>query len=76
MAAPKTNKTEFMRYLDEHAKACPSLATELRLYRGTHSKFGFWLRLKHPASFVRAYDSWWLRRPRLHGTVYRDCLMP
>jgi hypothetical protein len=74
-----TNKTEFMRYLDENSNACPLLRTELKLYRGTHSKFGFWVRIKHPSAFARAYDGWWVHRPRLFGQIYAgpaDPLMP
>lgn len=71
---PETNKTEFMRWLNDHENDIRSLA-ELRMqYRAIRPRgdnFGVWLRGKHGTVFCRTYEQWWLHRPRLFGAIYR-----
>lgn len=57
-----TTKTEFMRYLDDHEGAVPSLAPRLKEYhahRVIKKNFGFWVRWKHEPDFTHAYENWW-----------------
>lgn len=71
-----TNKTEFQRFLNERPSSVPILALLAVRYalnpRGK-STFGFWLRVKHRRTFDRAYNSYWLKHPKLHGVIYADC---
>jgi hypothetical protein len=71
----RTNKTEFMRYLDENPTAVKALAPRLKEYhvnfaRGT--KFGGWMRQKYLAHFARVYQAWWLKHPELFDKVYQQ----
>ena len=63
-----TNKTEFMRYLDDHEDLIPELESRIKSYRSLRVKrhhFGFWLRWKYLKEFNHAYNNWWLKRPEL-----------
>lgn len=67
-----TNKTEFMRYLNEHEKVVPLLKGPLREYHSLHirgNNFGYWLRYQRGSTFSRAYK-WWLKHPELFDQVY------
>jgi hypothetical protein len=69
-----TTKTEFMRYLNENPTAVPSLKKMADSYQQNRyrrgQQFGFWLKLKKPADFDRAYSAFWLKQPKLHGAIY------
>lgn len=68
-----TNKTEFMRYLNDHEGAIASTASLLKEYRTLHTRgdnFGVYLRNKHPLKFASLYSRWWLKHPELFDSVY------
>ena len=70
-----TNKTEFMRYLDDNPTAVKELDRRLKEYRvnfARGTKFGGWMRQKYLAHLSRLYHSWWLKRPELFGKVYQQ----
>lgn len=72
-----TNKTEFMRWLNEHEKEISFLAPLVIEYRKLHTRgnnFGYWLRYHKLPSFDRAYASYWLRHPRFFGSVYAESI--
>ncbi len=77
MTTPKTNKTEFMRWANEHSEEVPApqLLARYREASPEGTSFGWWLRNRNFSAFNRLYNGWWLRNPGLFGRVYetRDC---
>lgn len=72
-ASTTTNKTEFMRYLNDHESEVASLAPHVRQYRslGTRgNNFGYWLRCNRRDIFLNCYAHYWLKHPELHTQVY------
>lgn len=70
-----TNKTEFMRYMNEHPQSCRILMIRAKEYDGLFirgNKFGDWLRQRHLIDFANAYRIWWLKRRELYGKVYEQ----
>lgn len=78
-AVAKTNKTEFMRYLNDYGVLVAPLRRRRREYSVstnsmTHARntFGMWVRTKYRAEFDAVYAGFWLRRTDLHGKVYAE----
>ncbi len=74
---PRTNKTEFMRYLNAYAVLVTPLRKRAREYftitnsmTTRRDTFGMWIRTKHRPEFDLAYAKFWLKRPDLYGKVY------
>jgi hypothetical protein len=73
--SPVTNKTEFMRWLDAHETAIPSLSSRLREYKAQKpdgENFGAWMRVRYLPEFCGVYQSYWLTHPSLHTQVYSE----
>lgn len=77
--APKTNKTEFMRYLNDYGVLVPMLRVRRREYSAIPNSmtvklntFGMWVRTKYRSEFDVAYIRFWLRKPHLYGKVYEE----
>lgn len=71
---PDTNKTEFMRWLNDHEKDVASLMkfqVEYRAIKPRGNNFGVWLRGQHLQTFTRTYQRFWLRHPELFGLTYK-----
>lgn len=70
-----TNKTEFLRYLNDNETEVPGLrklANHYRQHNRTRHTFGMWLHARHITQFQHAYHSWWLHHPKLWSTVYAE----
>lgn len=70
--SPTTNKTEFMRFLNDSAPLVKCLARTFKEYEAkpnrTGNNFGFWLRMTRQPEFDRAYKSYWLKHPEHYTT--------
>ena len=72
-AKPKTSKTEFMRFLDDHHQEVPGADRRFPKYHGhqnTPCRYGNWLRTKFPDDFNHLFHSFWLKHPELFGLIY------
>lgn len=76
-SVPTTNKTEFMRYLNDYGVMVPMLRVRRREYAAIPNSmtvrldtFGMWIRTKYRPEFDAAYVRFWLKRPDLYGKVY------
>lgn len=75
MPSRQTNKTEFLRYLDDHESEVPmlrKLAGAYREHNKTRHTFGMWIHARHIGAFQRAYSRWWLKNPQLWGIIYEE----
>ncbi len=75
--ATPTNKTEFMRYLNDYGVMVGPLRKRRREYSTCSNSmttardtFGMWLRTKYRAEFDSTYNAYWLNNPHLYGKVY------
>lgn len=65
-----TNKTEFMRYLNDNEVSVPSLLGIQSKYRKLNLRgynFGVFARSKHYPKFAEAYTNYWLKHPELYN---------
>jgi hypothetical protein len=75
LRAAKTDKTDFMRYVNAHPGEVPQLHKRLQEYLCVHARgggFGMWVRNKYAPDFHEAYTRWWLQRPDLFGAIYEE----